>query len=396
MSWKDGLRQPSFRGIPFRVDEHGAGPYGRRGQLHLYPLRDDGYFEDLGARVPEFQLSAYVDGDDYMARRDRLIEACHRAGPGTLVHPYLGELEVVCTACSPKESVGEGRLARFDLVFVLAGRNRYPTAARDTRAAVVSRGATVTDTWRDRIGGLDVRGPDFLVDAAAELIEEAAGQMLGEARGAGQPLATAVSTLTALSEEAAVLVLRPADLGAQLLAGFASLVGLEVDPLTTLASMKRLARFGEERPAVPRITPTREQQAANEAALLAAVRRQAVVEASAAATRATFVSYNDAAGARTRVTDLIDEEIRVAEVDDDAGFLALKALYAAVVADLSARGATLAPITSFTPRATLPAVVIAYGIYGDAARDEEIVARNRIRHPGFVAGGAPLEILADG
>jgi len=44
----------------------------------------------------------------------------------------------------------------------------------------------------------------------------------------------------------------------------------------------------------------------------------------------------------------------------------------------------------------MPAIVLAYRLYGDAERADEIVARNRVRHPGFVPGGQPLEVLSNG
>jgi prophage DNA circulation protein len=37
-----------------------------------------------------------------------------------------------------------------------------------------------------------------------------------------------------------------------------------------------------------------------------------------------------------------------------------------------------------TPAEPLPALVLAYDLYEDVARDGEITARNKIRHPGFV------------
>jgi prophage DNA circulation protein len=42
--------------------------------------------------------------------------------------------------------------------------------------------------------------------------------------------------------------------------------------------------------------------------------------------------------------------------------------------------------------ATLPALVVAHRVYGDATRADEIVSRNRVRHPGFVPGGIALEV----
>lgn len=44
---------------------------------------------------------------------------------------------------------------------------------------------------------------------------------------------------------------------------------------------------------------------------------------------------------------------------------------------------------------TMPALLIAHRVYGDARRADDIVSRNRIAHPGFVSGGQVLEVLKD-
>ena len=80
-----------------------------------------------------------------------------------------------------------------------------------------------------------------------------------------------------------------------------------------------------------------------------------------------------------------------------APFLA-DALRRAVTADLTARGGTLARLQTHVPAVTMPALVIAQRLYGDPARMEaraaEIVARNKVPHPGFVPGGAALQVLS--
>jgi prophage DNA circulation protein len=47
---------------------------------------------------------------------------------------------------------------------------------------------------------------------------------------------------------------------------------------------------------------------------------------------------------------------------------------------------------------TQPALVLAQRLYGDPAsveaRAAEIVARNKVRHPGFVPGGVALQVLS--
>jgi prophage DNA circulation protein len=72
---------------------------------------------------------------------------------------------------------------------------------------------------------------------------------------------------------------------------------------------------------------------------------------------------------------------------------ALADLRAAVVRDINERAAELARVVSFVPAATVPALVVAYRLYGAADLDAQIVSRNRIAHPGFVTGGVALEVL---
>ena len=90
--WRDRLRDASFRGVPFSVEDDDAS-FGRRVQTHEYPNRDKPFTEDLGRAARRLTVNAYVIGDDYADKRDRLIAAVETAGPGTLVHPQYGEMQ---------------------------------------------------------------------------------------------------------------------------------------------------------------------------------------------------------------------------------------------------------------------------------------------------------------
>ena len=155
MSWRDRLLPASFRGARFHVRQHTATPAGRRLAVHEYPGEEEPYSEDLGHRASTYQIEGYVVGDDYHAARDALVRACDEAGPGTLVHPYLGTLRVACEQCSVSERTEEGRMARVSMRFVQGGRNAYPSARTDTAAAVSASAAAartasqaaLTDGW---------------------------------------------------------------------------------------------------------------------------------------------------------------------------------------------------------------------------------------------------------
>jgi len=164
------------------------------------------------------------------------------------------------------------------------------------------------------------------------------------------------------------------------------------NPFAAIAAYGELFSFGADQPPVPTTTGSRISQANNQKAVISLIQRTAVIEAARASAQADFTSYPEAQQLRTELTDRLDQLLDSAP---DAVYIALVELRGAVITDITARGANLARIVPYTPKRTLPALVVAYHIYGDAAEDGNLVGRNRIRHPGFVPGGQPLEVLTN-
>ena len=69
-----------------------------------------------------------------LQERDALIEALEAYGPGELIHPKYGMLNVVVVGrVSIRESHSEGGIARFAITFAEAGENTFPQAATSTQ-----------------------------------------------------------------------------------------------------------------------------------------------------------------------------------------------------------------------------------------------------------------------
>lgn len=116
----DGLFGASFRGVEFAMADTDS-EVGRRVVQFLFPGRDEKVFEDLGALDGEISVVGIIVGDDYIRRAKALHRACREPGPGTLSHPWLGEIEVVLLRPARISwSDRELRVARFDAVFVRA------------------------------------------------------------------------------------------------------------------------------------------------------------------------------------------------------------------------------------------------------------------------------------
>ena len=175
MSWREQLQEASFRGATFKVTAHSSEQAGRRVQVHEYPGRDRVWSEDLGLKTKEFSVQAYVLGADYMATRDRLVDACAKAGSGLLIHPWLGRVMVICTGCQLSERVDEGGVARLKLSFVDAGERLFPSVRNDTAKTVQLRATEALRAIEEAFKAtFSVKGvPDFVSEDAPKIARAA-------------------------------------------------------------------------------------------------------------------------------------------------------------------------------------------------------------------------------
>ena len=401
MSWRDRLRPASFRGVEFFVESHESGG-GRRGATHEYPQRDEPYAEDTGRKARTFVVDGYLVGADYDRARDLLIKALEEAGPGELVHPYLGTHRVIAREYTVRETTRDGGMVFVRVSFEEAGRNAFPSSPIDTVALVDAAGIAADVTTEAAFStAIDHDAPGWLAAATSALVVAAT-----EAIEAELPKATALSgdldtlrrDLLAMRSTAPTAVLTPATLASDLVALLAAVRGLPSDANEGLRMLLGLAGFAPSLDTFPQTTPFRVLQARNEAATLALVRRAAVSQAARAATAIRFDSRPSARAAREELANALDAEITAAaDLGDDEVYQGLSDLYAATVRDLTERGASLADVQRVTLPASQPALVVAYRLYQDASRDAEIVARNPVvRHPGLVPGDVELEVLTVG
>ena len=116
MAWRDNYRAATFRGVGFFVATADSS-HGRRQAVHETAQRDVPYTEDLGRKSREFSITGYLLGKEYDVAREDLIKVCEQAGPGVLVHPYRGELMVVCRGLTVSESSDEGGKCTISMTF---------------------------------------------------------------------------------------------------------------------------------------------------------------------------------------------------------------------------------------------------------------------------------------
>jgi len=395
MNWRDNLRAASFRGVEFFFSSIDDG-FGRRLATHVYPGRDDPWHEDMGRKTREHRIEAYVLEPDHLVKAAALEAAIEKAGPGTLVHPVLGDVRVVCTNARRRITTREGGMAVFSLTFEKTADNTYPAASIATdRELLDISDATLLSVQTAFEDGFNVLGlPELIAtDAEAQLTSIAGtiGKVLGVPRRQIQSLAAFATRISSIKSAAGSLVRQPGALSSEL----AAVIGLfdSISPEMAAAPLQRLSGQVTALDPIPGATPMRQTQATNRTAMDALVRRTAIVEGARVASSRSFDSRADVVTAQADLVAGIESEMQTA---DDASYRALGELRTALVRDLTARAAITPRLVTFTPTTTRPALALAQDYYGDdpaalIARADEITTRNQVRHPGFVPAG-PLEV----
>lgn len=409
MAWIDSYRPASFRGVPFFVESHDS-EHGRRQVIHEFAQRDTPYTEDLGRSARTYSIEAYLVGDDYPAQRDRLIAAAEAGGVGELVHPYYGNLQVKCGSIKVRESSDELRMCRVQLSFAESGQLEYPAAAEDpVRAVAGAANGMLSAAAKGFAGRFTVAGVSSFVASAGALQVGGLSSILqslpiNAAQTQLQGVAEFFQRARSLADTAVSLLSVPATLAGEvtgLISSVRDVFGVRGwDALTTIRDAFTAPYTG------PLDTPNRRQLQVNTDSLSALVRQAAVGELARFAVLQTqpaelvsdlvesFRTRDEAVAARDVLTAAIDAEMEDPVTGEDE-FVALTDLLAAVVRNVPGPDLQLPRLATVTPPATLPSLVLAYRLYGDAGRDTEIADLNRIRHPGFVPGGRPLQVVTD-
>lgn len=161
-----GLKPACWRGLNFYVPEI-SHEVGRRIIVTYFPGVDDPAIEDIGKSTGTINVRGLIVGDDYVSRALAMQAALHRPGPGTLLHPWLGEMTAIVPSAGGviKFSAAELRVVRFEVKFqpvksagAWGGLASIP--ALNTLSGVLSSVSSVL--WEARAFGAGVLGGGML------------------------------------------------------------------------------------------------------------------------------------------------------------------------------------------------------------------------------------------
>ncbi|MEP3246254.1 MAG: DNA circularization N-terminal domain-containing protein [Sneathiella sp.] len=386
MSWRNSLQKAKFKNIAFEVTSHSLAA-GRRGQMHEYANRDTPYFEDLGRKARSFTLEAFVIGDDYHTRRDALIATCEQPGVGKLVHPYLGSLQVVNTACELTESFDNGRIAKFSLTFVEAGDIAFPTATIDKKAGIGFAATALKSVASGSfLANYEIKGlPEFVVQSNKSTLSNWLGSFSGNISTdtITKTLQDATEALPDLIKEADTIV------------NTVQAVSSSIREGGHLEALKAATSFATNTVLIPTGTQTRAREILNIKAIDTLIQATTLADEATLLAEKRYNSYQDAIGAALDFAGRIDGKLLTDVVQSDNDLTSsLLDVSSKVVNYVRDEASKLARLTTTSMPDPVPALVLAYDLYEDAARDIEIQDRNGIIHPSFLPPATDLEVLS--
>jgi prophage DNA circulation protein len=383
----------------------------------------------MGRSLRTYSFSGYLIGDLAPALQLALDTMIEMKGAGLLIHPTIGAVYV--SVLSGASSVHRDRMRVIEVAFefIEFSDTIFPTqiiaAAVEIFAAVASTLEACNSDLETAAAPAAAAGPlatgagaAIVRDFAADVTTSAADptSIVGMAAalpppdantsygryGAGSatvalPDGTTVATLQAqLANQRAAM----ATAGDQAVATADAYSGT-TDIMSALSAIVEAARAGMTDPADqvrvllglagfsgPAVATGTvglgAAQATMQNAMQAACLQAVVVSLALASSSYQPVSYDDAAALRTVVADALDVVITAAaDAGQDNAYAALKSLRASVIQDLTVRGASLPTVKTVTFPLSLPSLLIAERLYGDAGRADEIAGESGAVHPAF-------------
>jgi prophage DNA circulation protein len=354
--WLDKLNPASFRGVPFYLMEDSTATVGRRRANHEYAGRDQPFSEDLGRKQRVYSIVGGVDGDDFIEQANRLQDAFETAGPGKLVHPYLGELSVTVEATFTYQ----GRFASFQLTAEEAGTDNNPVGVVDTRNEVIVKAGLAKQSSIDSfVDNFNVTGPEFVRELTLSSIESAIKNISVSAFSSVDNLAAEIQNPSLVAN-----------------AIFNAVLG-ENNRLSALAN------FTNNLNAPASQTIARQRIAKNNTAANQLIAQAIVIEESRTLVDVNFETQSQALD---KVNDVVNAIDTVSLTADDKVYRQLVEVRSAIQQDMQSRSPSLPQLQKIKLNQMVPVLVAAYRYTGSVANEQQIIDRNSVSHPGFVRG----------
>ena len=387
----ENYKDASFRNVPFFVES--ANQNGSR-KISITEIAgsDNPIIQDQGKGANYYNLEAYVVGFDYYPDRNALIEALELEGPGKLIHPYLGERTVRIISWIQNERVGEGGRCFFSINMVDVSTAGLELIEKDpilesfnSREAALS---TLSDVFLD---GYEIANkPTSVVNNAKETLSVGI-EAIKKARVLYETVPELQYQISKLRSEVDSAVLDATRLQKDMyeIMTFGTFLSGEYAATTTNALIlyeELLSLF--EFQAVETL-----QNPLDPANIIAAnIRETALLVCSSMTSLIQFESFEEARETRDILFKKIDIVLKN-PLTPASYYNSLRDMRAKVGDDIETRGVNLSRTIVVDYPDEMPAILIAYQLYGDYTREQEIIDRNQLLNPVMIPARTAIEVL---
>jgi prophage DNA circulation protein len=393
--WLTTLWPASYKGVPFYFEQDKENG-GRGLVIHEFAKRDDPFIEDMGEAPRFYSGSAYVHGDNADALATSLKTALASEGAGMLVVPYFGPVTVHCQEFDRATARDKMGYVAFELNFVRKGAStglvsipllqNIAYVAADVLSVSIGQAFPATVTTFNKSASVVSAVVDTLGQGAAAL------DTLRQSYPVDPTVsATVRDAIGPLVASFAAAITNDAIPGAGASAAVTSLVELvrtTMDAMPADSARRATVELIQAFPPADGgsyLTPSIALAAANAAAAARAVRLAALTSYAEAVMRSTFTSRPDGVTARGEVAERFENELYQTNGAENAAlFLSIEDLRDKVIEWLSQTIANLAPVITVESNVQQTSLVLAWILYADPTRADELVARNAVQNPFFM------------
>lgn len=375
----------SFRGAAFFVRSNEQGGGGRTIVTKKVPFSAERVNEDFGANVPSLSMEFFLVGVDCDVQKNALLKACGQEGAAELVHPWLGTFQARCSDLSFTYGGDELGVIRGTITFVeesaLPEKSVSVNLAGETKAK--------SKSFREKLQeGFAALNSDIQLTAGiVNNLANGLGVIMDLVTDCRKILSSCndfISAVGKIKANAYVLIRTPGDFAArvsELVTATEDLFSLDPQPKEDVNEYLDLAQIDVD---------TSADYTGILASMVKLVRTLAATMVVDSLVDAEFASVDEAREMQTKVTEAFDNMI--AATDDVEEFMALSDLQATALMYLRETMANMAVVVEKTVRSSVNILTLAYDVYGDLDRVEDIMARNCMSQGMFVTG--PVKMLS--
>ena len=353
--------QASWRGVPFEtVSTSNSG--GRKTSTHDFAQLDGQWVEDRALMARAYQLACWVSG--WQAKR-ALIQALEKPGPGVLVHPTLGRKVVQLLTWKLDDSVTDGDVSRFELSFA---ETKAPPMAAPSRVSSVTETLATVITSSAATAVAVITAPVSTAAMVAALGDAMVSSLKGAYKAISGPLAISAVALRKADQQLAQAVKAANKITSYPNEAVAQLQAM-VATITDGDAVRALRRWGASLPlpSASDLTPQADLQRAH----VRLWRETIVAQFGTVILSDTYLAQQDAEQTRTDWVEACEAALEGGSLISE-----LQAVLGSVAAWLDAQALRLPKLVPIELEAPTPALVLAWQLYGDWSRNDQLVELN--------------------